>query len=173
MSISSPILSVAHITGEKNIKKRMSQEEKCALKIENLYLILRGEIAPPDSTFIVKEILDTEKCQEYGYDLRTIREATAEQLLKAMPKASLEEACRDDKVCAHITTGFMTWYRREVRRTLRWKTQARFYFNDYNREITFASSMMLGGAFGFIRRSPVPGALVAGATEAFSKVFRK
>lgn len=151
----------------------MSQEQKCAIKIENLYLILRGEIAPPDSTFIIKEILDTEKCQEYGYDLKTIREATAEQLLKAMPKASLEEALRDDKACAHITTAHMTWYRREVLRTLRWKTQAHFYFNDHDRAITFASSIMLGGAFGFTARSPVLGAIVAGATEAFSIAFRK
>lgn len=157
-----------------HVKKtsKMSQKKKCTVKIENLYLILRGEIAPPDSTFIIKEILDTEKCQTW-HDLKTIREATAEQLLKTLPNASLEEACENEKVCAFVTTEYMSWYRQEVLRTLRWRTQAHFYFNDYDREITFATSIMIGGAFGFVSRSPVVGALVAGVTAAFSKASRK
>jgi hypothetical protein len=150
----------------------MSQQERCAIKIENLYVVLRGGIAPPNRRFIIKEILDTEKCQKW-HDLRMIREATAEQLLKAMPQSSLEEARRNDEVCAEITAEYTTWYLKAVYRALPLRARAYYYFQDYDRQITFATSIMLGGAFGFIARSPVIGALVAGATEAFSKAFRK
>jgi hypothetical protein len=122
----------------------MSQKEKCAMKIENLYRMLRGEIAPPDSAFVIKDILDTEKCKEW-HDLATIREATAEQLLKTLPSASLEVACRDDKVCSYVVAEYATWYRKAVYRALPFWTRARYWRKDHADEIGWA--LTIGSAF--------------------------
>lgn len=144
-----------------------SQQERCVIKIENLYQILRGENVPPDSVFVIKEIFDTKKCQQW-YDLQAIRDATAEQLLKATPKASLEEACRDDKVCAYVIAEYRTWYQQEVFRTLRWRTRAWYSMNDNH----VISSAAMGAIFGVLVKSTFAGTLFAGATDALWKMFR-
>ena len=150
----------------------MSQIEQCSFKIENLYRILRGDIIPPDSAYVIKEILDTQKCQEW-HDLRTIREATAEQLLRAHPKASLEEASKDEKTCAYIATDYSTWYLHEVRRQLRLRRRVHYYFKDHRGEICIVTSIALGGVFGFVARSPLFGVFVVGVTAAFSTLLSK
>lgn len=62
-------------------EKNMSQKEKCENQIENLYRILRAQTVPPNPRFVIVEIMDTEKCQEW-HDLKAIRDKTAEELMK-------------------------------------------------------------------------------------------
>lgn len=129
----------------------MSQEEKCAMKIENLYRILRGEITPGPS-FVIKDILDTEKCQEW-HNLAMIREATAKQLRKHRPNAlDSDVACFDDKVCSDIVAEYSTWYRKAVRRELPFRARAHYWRKDSADEIgwafTIVSAFAGGAVFG-------------------------
>lgn len=148
------------------------KSEKCHYSVLNLYSHLRRDEVPPNWRFIVNEIFDTEKCQEY-HDLRRVREATTEKLRETAPSGKLEEALRSEEACAVVVAHYQVWYKDEVLRTLRWRTQLHYYCVDYNYAIQIGTSISLGTAFGFVARSPVFGALVAGATGACWKIFKK
>ncbi len=142
------------------------------MSVENLYLILRGGGAtPPNQRFIVKAVMDTEKCQQW-HDLKEIRERTAEELRKEMPRAPLDEALCNEEACAEVVMACSVDYQKALLRTLPWRSRSHYYFADHSREIGLATSVMLGCTVGFaFRTSRYVGVIVAGATFLSAQVF--
>lgn len=133
------------------------QREKCAVKIENLYRILRNEVKAPNSRFVIEEVLDTKRCEREN--LKAIREATANKLQSA--GGSFDDALRNEELCAKIVAEYATWYARDVRRQLGFSKRVHYSCVEHHHEMRLAGSLLVGGAFGAALRSPVAGALVA------------
>lgn len=145
-----------------------SKRDQCHDSVLNLYSHLRRDEVSPNQRFLIRSIFDTEKCQEF-HDLRRIREATAAKLCESVSSRNLEEARGCEEVCADVAAHYRTLYKKEVLRSLWWRTRAWYVLNDNH----VIASAMIGGTFGAITNSPIHGALVAGATDAFYKMCKK
>ena len=144
---------------------------RCHFRVLNLYRFLRGDKVPPNQRLIIKELLETDKCQEF-HDLKAVRQATVSELVESAPSKSLA-AAQKSEVCAQVTAHYQTWYEAEVLRTLRWHTRTHYFCTDYNYTIQFGTSLSLGSAFAYITRNPAMGAMVTAATGAFWNIFKK
>lgn len=117
--------------------------KKCHTRVLNLYLHLNGEKSAPNSMWVVKEILETEKCQS-THDLRQVRDTTL-SLLHELSPGSVKDGLAKPDVCSEVVAHHSVWYQQEVLNSLRYRTQAYYKFREYYEPISLVVSVLFGG----------------------------